>query len=261
MLQLIVHERKFQEGKIGDYDTKILGKPENQDKRLQKVFELSIKDIDNDDNPILKKLFIEYSDINDLTKTNLKTNMKEYLKSLSSTLPNDTATPIQELSNSQQNYIQFIRKLNYVNTKSDGKIGVGGTQLIYNLTPTDDVSKLTVEKPKPLDTYSELQNDFDKINLALTNYLNILEKDENGILPLYYGENGDFKPANSKYIESYGKNPPNKRFFLLMSRILIDKNKKQDFISKIIKGGLKDVKKLESRFENVVDDLGKKLQK
>ena len=257
MLQLVVHKRKFQEGKVGDFDSKILGKPEDQDKRLQKVFELSYRDIDNDINPILSELFINYSDINELTKTNLKTNMKEYLKSLSSTLPNDTATAIQELSNSQQNYIQFIRKLNYVNTKSDGKIGAGGTQLIYNLTPTDDVSKLNDKTKIILDTYQEFQDDYDKINLALKNYLDILEKDENGILPLYYGDNGDFKPANSKYLDSYGTNPQNKRFFILMSRILTDKNKKQDFINKIIKGGLLDVKKLKSRFEGVVDNLAK----
>ena len=265
ILQLITFDRKFQDGVVTTTDVQIIGKPEGQDSRLQKVFDMCYNDIDEMINPILSNLRKNYKDINDLTFTNLQKNLKDYLKNLSSTFPNQVAVPIQEISNSQQNFIQNIRKINFVNTLSDGKIGSGGVTLIYNLTATDEVSQLTKDT-NIIDTFQEFQKDCDKFADSLIDYRKFLI--DKGILPLdsqgysFYDDNtGNFKSLDTLVLSDSNDSLPKKRFFLIMSRILTNENSKNDFISKIIKSPLTDVKNLKTKFEKVLNELSKDFEK
>jgi len=127
-----------------------------------------------------------------------------------------------------------------------------GEPRIYNIEGTDMVSDSSNYQPS--DTYVEFQEDFKTLEPCIGEFNdNILLKIEIADETSFY-EDGDFNMAN----ESNFTGINNKLFFMVISRILNDKNKKEDFKKKIISGELLEVKSpinLRKKFDDYVDDL------
>jgi hypothetical protein len=150
----------------------------------------------------------------------------------------------------QQDYVQTIRKVIFVNTKTDGRILDDGSLKIYNL-------KNGVE-------FTELVGDFTKVKIEINKYYELLtdanSKYDFSILPPgimdtnnieYWGTKNNFDFTDITKFQTI-------RFYMIMGRLLSDKNKVKEFTNKILTPNIIDVKKpkkLKRVFENIVDDL------
>ena len=239
----------------------IYGKSEKFQSYIIDEFKTALKDIDDGINPIIEKLLNKF---NFSTKPeNLKgviTNMKEYVTNLEKTFTNGVSTIMQDLTLFQENYVQIIRKINLVVTKTDGKL------LDTNLPRVYSVVGIPVQGSD--DTYTELTKDVITLDGVHAKFKKLLQDDKYKIAfktDVYKGV-GDFTVLNKTDFD--GDNPQktraNKTFYLVMSRILSDKNKKDEFINYVIKGdilNIKDPVNLKNKFEKIVDDLGKDYEK
>ena len=261
--QLVNDSRQYSVGTVSagttSYEVDIYGKPEGVEKRLNDLFTMVINDINTDvgaPNPIIDELLKKF-DVGSLAIRGVRKNMTDYITNLSSTFQSQITTITQELTILQQNYIQNIRKLNLINSKTDGKILDIGTPRIYNITGTNLVSSSSI--PAPADTYEEFTNDYDSLALTLNEYGDLL--DINDIVSktsLYEG--GIFTPINDTLFTG----DPDKRFFLVISRIFNNPNKLEEFKKYVIKGDLVNIQdpvKLQTKFNNIADDISKRYSK
>jgi hypothetical protein len=169
----------------------------------------------------------------------VKKNIKEYITNLSNEIKTPISTKVQELTNEQQTYIQYIRKINVVVDKTDGKIGDKGTPVIYNISGVP---------------YNTLVTDFGTLKTAVDRYNTLLSSGDNPIA--FYESNKEIKLLNTNKF----KTEADVDFFVVMSRILTDKNKKQEFVDFVIKNELTSVTRpvnLKNKFNKIVDDLDK----
>ena len=248
MLSVVCSKRDFMKGTLNlggvesGNDVKILGKPVYQD-NIDKLFSKVIDDINNGSNPILVGLVDKGFTVgsSDTTLNIIKTNLVKYVKSLKGPMSSDIGTIVNnKIGLPQQDFVQTIRKVSFVNSKTDGKILDSGGLKIYNLLSSPGFDELvadyTIFKKQLNDFYSLLTStDYD--------YKIIPDKVKDDFA---YVSKEDFKTIE------------NKRFYIIMGRTFEDKNKVKDFIDKIITPNIKDVKKpknLSRVFENIVDDL------
>jgi outer membrane protein OmpA-like peptidoglycan-associated protein len=248
MLSVVCSKRNFVKGVLNlggvetGNDVSILGKPVYQE-NIDKLFQLVIDDINSGNNPILVGLddkgFSPGS--TDTTLNIIKTNLIKYVKSLKGTILNDIGTIVNsKIGIPQQEFVQTIRKVSFVNSKTDGKILDNGSLKIYNLTSGAD--------------FDELVSDYTEFKLKLNDYYTLLT-----------GVDYDYKIIPDKIPDTFDydtvedfKTIENKRFYIVIGRVFEDKNKVQDFITKIITPNIvneKKPKKLSRVFENIVDDL------
>ena len=241
MLQLVSNKRNFSGGTINedgvDKPVKIYGKPVYQDD-LDKLFEQVSNDILTGNHPIISLLVDKGFDDN-TTLSVIKDNLLKYINSLKSSLSSDISVITNsKIGTSQQDYVQNIRKMNFVNTKTDGKILDKGELKIYNISDGE---------------FSDMTNDYGKLNLALNEYY-VLLAETNAIIPPPYPEDGDF------FSETAFQGEPTEfaRFFILVGRIFTDKNKVKEFTTRIITPNIatiKKPKKLTKVFDDVMDYL------
>ena len=254
ILQMISQQRQFVDGTIygglnKDYKTKIFGKPNDIAKNLDSFFNVVVADIDGGNNPIIKRLTDKgFKDVNTITV--IKNNLKRYVLKVK----NDFKDVLNGIVNTkigqqQSDYVQDIRKINFVNTLSDGKMLDNGEQKIYNISGSDKTSA-TGSNVVYSNTYDEMTGDYSKIYVVLNDYLVLLTN--NKIIPPVNTEIGGFSPI------SFKGDRFDKTFFMVMSRIFMDKNKVTDFNNLIITQNIASVnkpKKLKKVFEKIVDDL------
>jgi hypothetical protein len=247
----------------------IFGKPSNVEDLINKEFKSCLSNIDNGFNPIMDKLLKKYGFVNSPQKLDgVVTNMKEYISNLEKTFTNGVSTIIQDLTLFQQNYVQIIRKINLVTSKTDGKLLDTNLPRVYSIfndpSQTGKINETTVT------VLEELSYDYGKLENAMTTFIKLLNDNTKGFRigfdPNNYIATGNFKLINQGDFEGGSEQATyaNQNFFLIMGRILTDKNKKSEFINYVIKGDLLNVKdpvNLKNKFENIVDDLEKLYKK
>jgi hypothetical protein len=256
IMQLVSDERGCFKGSIRATESSVLlyGITKNATNRLDSLFQKVIDGINDDTNPLLAKVFegrrdkFKPSDV-----ASLKTNMINYVSGLKSQIDSTISTTLQDLTIQQQDFVQVIRKCDLIYLKTDGKILETGEPRIYNITETDMVSESSTYQPA--DTYIEFQEDFKTLQSCIEEFNNniLLTLDISDDGTSFYNE-GDFKMANENNFTGLN----NKYFFMIMSRIFNDKNKKEEFKKKIISGSLLEVKSpinLRKKFDDYVDDL------
>ena len=240
----------------GDNKISIYGKSKFED-LIQNCFKLLSKDIDDNLNPIILEL-------NDIFKTvntplpQVKENLKTYLKNLESDFSNGIATIVQEIVSGQDVFIKTIEKINVIMDDLDGKILETSVPRMYRLTPTNITPGENTKKELELD-YSKLYNVFMSKNNETLGFVELLSNPKTAIA--FQGDsyrNGDFNFVTG------GANTQYKQFFMVMSRILTNPTKKQQFINSIIDGSLKNWKEpvsLLNKFEKIVNKLEKEYEK
>jgi outer membrane protein OmpA-like peptidoglycan-associated protein len=244
--QILNFDRKFNLGTINTQalddstalEMQIYGKPEKWEEKVDEIYNKVIADVDNNNNPIIKELGKNF----DITKPiypmrQVKINLKNYIKSIKDKILTDVNTPMTTLVETEQKYIQNIRKLNAIVDKTDGRVSTQGTPVIYNLSGNP---------------YNELVSDFGKLKATTDKYNNLLKS-----------KNIAFKEAQTTYslLTPIGGDS-DKNFFLFMSRILTDENKKNAFVNFILGTPLSLLSEeqpvnLNNRTRAIVDDLAK----
>jgi hypothetical protein len=227
MLQLTTKEKNYSNGDLVGDTTKIFGKPQNIEQKITELFDGVISDINGGTNPILTTLSQTTYSSNVIR--DVKKNMVDYVTNLKSDTSSGLFKLIQNIVDFEQNYVQIIRKLNYVNTKSDGKILTDGSAYVFNLSATTDVNS---SSNGAADTYVELVNDSKLVSSGSTQFL--LDLQTAGIDTTTYGGNGIFDAIKLT-------TPEDKRFYMVMSQIFTDSSKLTSFINSIITGDLANV--------------------
>ena len=150
MLQLVTFERNYSSGHTiintaSVIDTKLYGKPNEFEKRINKLSSKIKEDIDNETNTLISsfKAILSLSGQENIIR-DTKRKLKAYVESVEKEIIRDLAQPINTITDNEQNLIKTFNKLNVVTTKKlgnvqtltgiDGKILSDGNVKIYNLT-------------------------------------------------------------------------------------------------------------------------------
>jgi hypothetical protein len=255
ILQTISGKRQFSKGtvetKTVKNPTQIFGKPADLAKQLDLLFDKAISDVESNTNPIMVKILAKnIKDPNTLSI--LHSNLKRYLLRVKNDMLNSLNGVVNaKLGQQQVDYVQDIRKVNFINSLTDGKILDDGSVKIYNLTETDKTSASGTNTVHA-NTYDELTADFTNIYIQLESYLVLLSDDRDGPsiippAPLAMGEFTPFKLDGGQ---------ENQTFFMVIGRLFSDKDKVIEFNSSILTQNITTANnKLKRVFENVVDDL------
>ena len=230
----------YTEGNLGTTKTEIFGKPnlttsgEKKD-RFQQLTDVVLSDISSGVNPIVFNLN-QKNKLNEKEMGLIKINMTEYVKKISDSFSNSASQILQELTNQQQNFVQTLRKVDLVLTKTDGNLISGGEPRVFNLTDNSD--------------FKTMSEDADKISKEMKNF--ITDCITNKIIIENYKNFESFNPINNLDTKE-------KPFYLIIVRTF--QSKKNEFKNAIIKGDLLKNKKLVSAFDSVYNDLVAKFLK
>jgi len=277
IMQLVNDKRKNTNGTIylsgasvtPNPEVKIIwGQPDGDNTRLTKLFTDVIKDIETNQNPLLN---------GGLLKNNLqngyfgaepeikefKLNLINYIKKLSSDFSNGIVTTYTDLVNFEANYVQYFRKINLIETKTDGKILESNVPRVYNISGTSEVSNSSkppegqepTNRGVPQNTFEELDFDYTDVIQSLKEYNKLL--DSSGITTSNEYQDGEFRLADTEA----NFDLENKLFFMVISRILDNKNKRQEFVSALTKGPSVSKNNFKNKLEKVVEKLQNKYSK
>jgi hypothetical protein len=259
ILQYVSKTRNFSKGNFktpeGDLEAEIFGKPNEIASNLDKLFDVALSDIDSGNNPIIKYI-VDKKLTDPTTITVLKNNLRKYVLEVK----NEMINTVSNISNSklgqqQQEYVQGIRAINVVVTKTDGKIDEKGVPKIYNLSETDKVSPTGLNFTYS-NTFDELTGDFKLLRNNLNAYIKALT--DSSIIPPTNFPDGSFG-ALTEF-----KTVNDKTFFLVVGRRFNDKNKVEDFKKVILTQSITSMssnKKMIRKFDDYVDDLAKQYKK
>ena len=255
ILQTIVDNRQFTGGTVNVGDlrnkTQIFGKPINIAKKMDSLFDLAIVHIENGTNPIMAAL-IKKGFTDPTLLSVLKTNLKRYVLFVKTNMIERLNGIVEtKLGQQQLDYVQDIRKVNLINSLTDGKSTDKGTYNIYNLSATDKVSP-TGTNTIYADTYGELKGDYTNVYLQLVNYLVLLMDNKYKIIPPSGLVLGEFTPFDLEGTIQ------DMTFFMIIGRLFTSNVWVDDFKKTIISPNIEVVKKpknLKNVFGNIVDDI------
>ena len=261
VITMLDDKRLFQDGNLNFSNPikkiSIYGKP-NYNSLIDESFNYIINAIDGGSIFLIDKLSLFYTNTNNSPIPQVKENLKNYINSIKDSFSSGIATIVQELTVGQQNYVQILRKLNVVCKLLDGKILENGEPRMYRLTPTNEINKSSTGNPQ--NTLVELNNDFGRIDVAFNastdsqGFIQLLKNIKYSLAFSATWNNGDFTTKTQKITKK-----EDKLFFMVMAKILTDKNKKQEFINSILNTDAlktwKDPVKLSNKLEKIVNDL------
>ena len=227
----------------------IYGKP-NFDEKLNKLFDTVIEDIDNDQNFIIFGLISD--NFGDVVLRDVKTNLKNYVNNYRTDFTLGVNEIVTNITQQQVNMVQVFRKINYVNTESDGLI-ISSKPKIYNISGTDEVSNLS--SPRPIDTRVELYEDYDRVVTDIELFYQFM-KDAYIIIDTYSLPK-DFIPTEPGIFASGS----DKAFFMVMAQVFNNISNLNTFRDLIITDDMdKQTSGLLRKFNKIVDDFKDKVK-
>jgi hypothetical protein len=229
VLQLVCKDRLYIKGKIKEFNAPqeidIFGKPNEIQEKLDDLFNNIINDIGNETNPIVEGLIDANFTSDSIEVRTLKQNLRSFVDGVKSRFNADLFKTIQEITTQEQNTVQIIRKLNLVDTKTDGKIDKTNTPIIYNITPTSEVHATS---NGATDTYVEFVDDYTTIADGASNFNTDLTSEE--IITDSYKTTG-----NLYYPTTFTLNEePEQRFFMVMAQTFLNENNFNGFKNAIL---------------------------
>jgi hypothetical protein len=210
------------------------------------LFNLAYTQIEDKTNPLIKKMS-EISGIDDSNLMRIQYNLTDYLKRMEGEFSNSVFTTMQDIVNQEQDFVQVIRKVNLISGKVDGKIIDTGVPRVYNISGiTDNGENSEDELSKDIGGFFETMKEFDTFVT------------KENIVTSTYTETGNFRPINSSFIGGDNNQmTPEKVFFMIISRILNDKDKKEKFKTDVMNSltNVTSPVKLTKKFDKYTDDL------
>jgi len=255
VLQLLNQNRLYTEGSIiidgTPETTDIWGKgggdtePTKLQGAFDNLFKLAKEQIDNEENPLISKM-VNITGINDSDLTKIKNQLKNYVISMEGEFSNSVFTTMQDIVNQEQDFVQVIRKVNLISGKVDGKIMDTGVPRVYNISDLEDGDTKS---------YDELWDDISSFTTTMSQFYGVLTTQN--IITDTYSDIGDFKPVSSSFIGGDDGMTPEKVFYMIISRIFSNKDKLEQFKSKVIDGltTVTSPVNLSKKFNKFTDDL------
>jgi type II secretory pathway pseudopilin PulG len=233
LAQLFTTEVNYSSGKAIEFgsptplDLKIYGKPDNVEQRVKSLYDKVVSDINSVNSStdagfnfinVLYSLNFSKKKIIKIVKQNLikalDTAQKDIITALSQT--NQTTTDVQ------QSLVRLMSKIDFVVTNSDGYIKSDQTTKIYNITATTEVQSGNG------DTYSELVNDYSSGVTQLYSFYNELKNQK---LVEYKFDSDNIQTLSGYFTSDVN---PEKRFYTLMGRVIINSNYYPTFRDSVI---------------------------
>jgi len=184
----------------------------------------------------------------------LRYNLEAYVTNHLTNFDTAISTNVQTFNIFQQDMIQNFRQLNVVNSRTDGKMLDTGKPFVYAVDATNEVAQSTTIPTQS--TLIELKNDYETLGIKYNDYIKFLKSADILLVREDYPKTkegaGNFKPLSQKLNSSTIQD---KRFYMVMCRIFYDKNKLTDFITFLLREGLKDVNKFENKLEKVCNEF------
>lgn len=240
---------------------KIYGKPTRYEDYIKNIFKTVIEDdIDNNENPII--YFLVDNEFDEDVIENVRQNLKNYLKDFYTIYSDNVVNTINLLVESEKKLVQTIRKIMLVNgntvlnTPTDGFLLSGNKPRVYNLNGIALTNNIDYDN-----TSKELSGDFAELETVLNNFNSMI--DQSGIIDdKLFNENGNnflsfYYPNGLKEVL---KTDGYQRFYVIMSRVLTNKTKKEEFKNKIITQTViqrDKSKKISKKIDNILNDLEK----
>jgi hypothetical protein len=242
IVQLTSLERQFINGTFNEFNSgqsvRIYGKPSNVQENIDGLFSKVIEDIETGQNDIVSEFINNEYDLDSPETRVLVQNLKKYVEDYKSTYPTDLFKIIQNIAEQQQNWVQYVRKINLILTNSDGKITSRNEPVIYNLSATS--------KNSTTDTYADLNDDFEKIGTDVDGYYDEI------VDSLYLS---DYNLSDFTYQFLYlTLTDTEMRFYQIMAQIFIDRTKFNDFKDKVITSDIAKGR-TEEIFDTITDSL------
>jgi len=246
MLQNWTSQRNYIKGNLfadEAFVTEIIGKPQNLQANIDNIITQFISDIESDDKKTQDRFInhIESLNFNNKIIRQLKSNYKTFVSDKKAGYLNAVTKTIQELSIAQQNYIQYLSRLNTilfnptVGLGTDGLQTKDGSVTIINLTGTT--------------SYTELKDDIIKIQKDIQNfYIAVTTKTEfsfgsnnlkGSLIWGEYSQSTDYKtlkpqvfvPLVTQNLMSYESF---RRSYMILSTDVLDDKKYQTFKTTLI---------------------------
>ena len=156
IVYLLFYERNFSEGKFDEYGTSstlpIYGKPNKIENKVDKLFSETISDVKKRRDPFMEEIDKSIN-LKNSEKKEIERRLIQSIEAMQSDFSINLNNDISNLINVQQEYIQNIRKLNLILTKTDGSLNSENKPVVYNLSA----------ETTPIDTFTLLKNNYKKI--------------------------------------------------------------------------------------------------
>jgi len=255
MVQLVGFKRKYSEGDLLFYSTnkfpvKIYGKPEDVEKRVESLVNNVVGDIKDDKDPIMSKL-IKVPNIPNSAFRQVRDKLKSLTQSKINTLNQIVVEPINEITKSQENYVQTFKKADAVlyNASPSGttKSGVDGKKLETGDVKVFDLTEITGTSVFN-GMFDQYQN---KVGNSLINFDELLISKNISNKQNYIENDTSFVPVGNKL-----SGVENCRFYMVYADTFVNDEKYQTFYNELINIDL--VKKntnLENELKNVLANL------
>jgi hypothetical protein len=176
MAERIYQNGKFTITKSDKPDTILFGKPNNLEKRINKIFSKLVSDIKSEDEGFMKFIIDGKKFPNKLVRQ-LRENYINFVKGKSNTFQNAVTTISNNMVSVQQNYIGYIGRINtitynvplqtYLETGTDGYQISDGKVVSYIITGTTEVDSSSTNAAN---TFVELNNDVKKIKESIDEF-------------------------------------------------------------------------------------------
>ena len=248
-------ERSYTQGKlsVADPEVVLFGKPNNVEKRFNKIFSDFEKNIKDDSDPFITFISEKVRDFSPKLIRTVKENYFNFVKNKRSSFQNGISKITQELTTIEQGYLQTLGRVNLITFEgmtdkgTDGLQGKTGNVTVY-------VTTGTVGEGSTTNTFQEIRDDIRKVrtnigefntavwgNTKFTYNTNdyegklVFETKKNGISEEVTVENVFLPFSNNTLIQ--GNSPTNnafKRQYMIMSDDILDEKKYQSFKDALI---------------------------
>ena len=214
IVRTITTKRKYIKGDVAlTTDTAMLfGKCSETQQQMNKLIDDVKNDITANNNTIINFYLNKGFSSGGTVITTIKTNMLNYVESMRQDFVNGIDIELEQLYIQELSLISSLDKMNIIFSNIDGKVLNSGEVIIYNLTG---------------DSQTDLKSDYD---LMPTQYQDFLQ--------FIYGENILSQPDTTfVYTSDILGQVWEQRFFMLMSKIFLDKNNLEEFKKVLLPDG------------------------
>jgi hypothetical protein len=213
IVRTITTKRKYIKGLVASADTVMLfGKCSETQQQMNKLIDDVKNDITVNNNTIIKFYEDKGFSLSGTVITTIKTNMLNYVESMRQDFVNGIDIELEQLYSQELSLISSLDKMNIIFSNIDGKVLNSGEVIVYNLTG---------------DSQTDLKSDYD---LMPTQYQDFLQ--------FIYGENILSQPDTAfVYTSDILLSEWEQRFFMLMSKIFLDKNNLEAFKKVLLPDG------------------------
>jgi len=245
VLQVWSSERKYVDGYFQldiTNKVKLFGKPNDVDKKVDKIIKKFADDIDSNNEYLIK--WIDSRNFTSKVKRKLKDNYINYINTKKNTFTTGLNTITQNIVLQEQNYISKIARANVITfgrlaeSRTDGLQQKNGFVVVYITTPTNKVTDKT-----KANTLDELEDDIRIIRTSINDYYDKINNPQTFISDSQnYSGILTYGGSNSKIISGNVFNPFTdgfsdvslQRSYFLLSNDILDSKKYQIFKQSLI---------------------------